>query len=125
MRYVLPAVLTLMLLDTIAAAQEVSTGFEEFFPNTPLGEPFTIGDSPDSAEFSGDAFAGRIGVFALYRNAVRAWMVASGGTGLIQFESGAAEVEFWARPLPSADGATRRWPNRCKATYRDQNALWR
>lgn len=85
---------------------DVFTTFEEITPNTLPNEPFTIGTSPASAEFSGNAFAGVGGVPELYFSGIRAWMVMPDSTGLIQFETNAATVEFWSRIRTGADGAT-------------------
>jgi hypothetical protein len=107
---VIAALLALPLFAAPAAAtpqdQTVFTDFEEFFPNTAIGEPFVIGTSPDSAEFTGKAFAGTIGDFALYHSGLNSWMVLENGTGVISFEIDAEVVEFYAIVLGLAMRAT-------------------
>lgn len=83
---------------------QVFSNFELF--NTDVGEEFSIGLGQAVATFSGDAFAGRIGVGSLYRSGIRAWMVNPGGVGEVQFETNAAEVEFFARANQFASGDT-------------------
>ena len=84
----------------------VFTDFEEFVPNTAVDVPFDVGTDPERATFSGDAFAGIANIPELYHSGVRAWMVQPGGTGRIDFETNAAEVEFWARTRSFASGST-------------------
>ena len=107
----LPLSLALLLLAAPAAAlpegQAVFTSFEEFNPNSGIGQIIAVGSSPTTGEFSGDAFAGRIGVGALYNTGVRSWMVLENGVGVIEFvTTDAATVEFWARVLSAASGNT-------------------
>ncbi len=82
------------------------TNFEDIIPNTAPGDIIVLGVSPEIAEFGGDAFAGFLGMFQLYRSGARAWMVTPNGTGVIDFEPDAALVEFWATAHPGASGAT-------------------
>ena len=89
-----------------ATAGTVSTNFEEFSPNTVVGEPFTIGTTPERATFSGKAFAGQEFIGELYYSGSRAWMVESRGTGIIEFETNASEVTFWARTRSLATRTT-------------------
>ena len=111
------SMLVLSLLAAPAAAVpqdlDIFSSFEEFNPNSAIGQTIAIGLSPTTAEFSGDAFAGRIGVGALYHTGVRSWMVLgndvgnSNGVGLIDFvTTDAATVEFWARVRSAASGNT-------------------
>ena len=107
----LPLSLVLLLLASPAAAVpqdlDVFTSFEEFSPNSSIGEIIAVGLSPTTAEFSGDAFAGRIFMGALYHTGVRSWMVVENGVGVIEFvTTDAATVEFWARVLSAASGST-------------------
>ena len=83
---------------------DVFTNFESI--NTQTGMPFTLGDDSATAELSGDAFSGIIGVPELYFSGTQAWMVNPGGTGLIQFEPNAAAVEFWTNSSRNANGST-------------------
>ncbi len=86
---------------------DVFTSFEEFNPNSSIGEIIVVGPSPTTAEFSGDAFAGRIGNRSLYHTGIRSWMVLENGMGVIDFvTTDAATVEFWARVLSAATGNT-------------------
>jgi len=73
----------------------VSSGFEN--KNTSVGQTFNVGPVTDRAVFSGDAFAGSLGVSSLYFDGVRSWMVVGGGTGFIDFNQIASDVSFWAR----------------------------
>ena len=61
------ALLALPLFAASAAAlpqdQAVFTSFEDISPNTAVGELIVVGVSPDSADLTGDAFAGKVGVF--------------------------------------------------------------
>ncbi len=97
------ALLALTLFAAPAASlpqdQTVFTSFEEIDPNTAVGELIVVGVSPDSADFTGDAFAGVIGVFDLYHSGIKSWMVVTNGTGVISFETDAAVVEFYAKVL--------------------------
>ena len=94
------ALLALPLFAAPAAAlpqdQDVFTSFEDISPNTAVGELIVVGVSPDSAELTGDAFAGVIHVFDLYHSGHKSWMVLKNGTGVITFETDAAVVEFYA-----------------------------
>ena len=97
------ALLALPLFAAPAAAlpqdQTVFTSFEDISPNTAVGELIVVGVSPDSADFTGDAFAGVIGVFDLYHSGIKSWMVVTNGTGVITFETDAAVVEFYTKVL--------------------------
>jgi hypothetical protein len=107
---VIAAPFALLLLAGPAAAlpedQDVFTNFEDVSPNTSPGEIIVVGVSPDSANFGGDAFGGRLGMAALYHSGTRSWMVQVNGTGLISFETDADTVEFYARVRSSATGNT-------------------
>ena len=93
--------------DAVPPVQPNPTSFENISPNSAIGETIVVGASPGIAELSGDAFAGRIFVAALYHTGVRSWMVLENGTGVIEFpENPAASVEFWARVLSAASGDT-------------------
>ena len=85
-------------------AGTVTSGFEN--KNTTVGTPFSIGPTTDRAIFSGDAFAGSLGVTSLYFDGVRSWMVVGGGTGFIDFEQITSDVSFWARTSGNATGTT-------------------
>ncbi len=87
---------------------DVFSSFEtsEGFPTNTGGVPFTLGTSPATATFGGDAFAGIIGAKALYRTGTQAWMVNGAGMGTITFETNAAEVQFWSRTSAGASGTT-------------------
>lgn len=89
-----------------ATAGTVFTDFEEFSPNTVVGVPFTIGTTPERATFSGKAFAGREFIGELYYSGSRAWMVEPRGTGIVEFETNASEVSFWARTRSLATRTT-------------------
>ncbi len=108
MKRVALAVVVLWLAAPEAVAdpmdQDVFTTFEGI--STGVGETFSIGTSPETAEFSGDAFAGIANIPELYHSGMSAWMVNPNGTGMINFETNAAEVEFWARTLGTANGPT-------------------
>ena len=84
--------------------QTVFTSFEGI--NTAPGEIFVVGVSPDSAEFSGDAFSATLGIRALYHSGFWSWMVQANGIGVITFETDADVVEFYARVLFNATGST-------------------
>ncbi len=84
--------------------QDVFTDFETI--NTGIGDSFSIGTSPDSATFSGDGFSGVAGIGELYFSGNHAWMVNPAGTGVIDFETNAATVEFWTRIRTGADGSS-------------------
>ena len=79
----------------------VSTSFEGI-----NSSDFTIGDSPEAARFSGDAFSGVLGVPQLYRTGSSAWMVNPQGTGVISFQTPAQSMQFHARLRSTADGPT-------------------
>ncbi len=102
-RDAIAALLALPLFAAPAAAlpedQTVFTSFEDIFPNTNVGDLIVVGVSPDSADLTGDAFAGRVGLLPLYHTGVRSWMVVARGTGVITFETDADVVEFYARVL--------------------------
>jgi hypothetical protein len=113
----LPSLLVPLLFATPAAAVpedlDFFTSFEEFNPNSGVGEIIVVGLSPTTAEFGGDAFAGRIGAGALYHTGVRSWMVLANGMvlengiGVIKFvTTDAGKVEFWVRVLLAATGDT-------------------
>jgi hypothetical protein len=86
--------------------QDVFTDFEDIVQNTAVGEIINVGSSPDLASFSGDAFAGFIGVGQFYHSGVRSWMVTTNGTGVIDFETDAGVVEFWTTAHSAANGNT-------------------
>ncbi len=94
----------LALAAVPATAQDVSEDFEGFIPNTTPGDDITLGTTPKSATLGGDAFAGVVGIGALYHSGIRAWMIEAGGTGTITFETNAAEVSFWAIQDSGAGG---------------------
>ena len=83
---------------------EVFTDFEGI--DTNVGEPFDVGVAPELAEFSGDAFSAFEGILELYHSGVYAWMVNPGGTGLIDFQTPAGEVQFYARLISTANDST-------------------
>ena len=82
--------------------QDVFTDFESF--DTMPGDTFSLGTAPQVSTFSGDAFAGVAGIGELYFSGLRAWMVNPGGTGVIEFDTNAATVEFWTRIRTGATG---------------------
>jgi len=97
----------LLLAAQLQAApedQDVFTDFESI--NTSAGELFSIGTSPESATFNGDGFSGVAGIGELYRSGNHAWMINPGGTGVVEFETNAATVEFWTRIRSGADGSS-------------------
>jgi hypothetical protein len=102
------ALLALSLFAAPAAAlpedQAVFTSFEGV--DTVPEEIFVVGVSPDSAEFSGDAFSATLGVTLLYKSDLYSWMVLPNGIGVISFETDADTVEFWATVLSGATGST-------------------
>ncbi len=104
------ALLALTLLAAPAASlpqdQTVFTSFEEIDPNTAVGELIVVGVWPNSANLTGDAFAGVIGDFSLYHSGLKSWMVVTNGTGVITFEIDAAVVEFYAKVLSLAMRST-------------------
>ena len=104
------ALLALPLFAAPAAAlpedQTVFTSFEDIIPNTNVGDLIVVGVSPDSADLTGDAFAGTLFLRALYHTGFRSWMVVANGTGVITFETDADIVEFYARVLFTATGST-------------------
>jgi len=105
------SLLGLVLLAAPAAAApealDVFTSFEEFDPNSVIGQTIVVGTSPTTAEFGGNAFAGRIGVGALYHTGRRSWMVLENSLGVINFvTTDAAIVEFWTRVRSAASGDT-------------------
>ena len=103
-----------LLASPAAAVPEalaVFTSFEEFNPNSAIGQTIVVGTSPTTAEFSGNAFAGRVGLGVLYHTGMRSWMVLGdnilGSLGVINFvTTDAAIVEFWTRVLSAASGDT-------------------
>jgi hypothetical protein len=105
---VLPIALLLFAVRAGAAPEDldVFTDFENVNPNTAVGEIIEVGTPPESAEFSGDAFGGVVGLGQLYHSGLRAWMVIESGVGFIDFISDAAEVQFWATAHSSANGNT-------------------
>ncbi len=82
------------------------TDFEDVDPNTSVGEPIEVGTPPETAELSGDAFGGVVGIGQLYHSGLRAWMVLASGTGFIDFVPDAGEVQFWATAHSSANANT-------------------
>jgi hypothetical protein len=105
---ILSLALALFAARAHAAPQDldVFTNFEGVSPNTSVGEVIEVGTSPESAELSGDAFGGFLGVGQLYHSGIRSWMVVQNGTGFIDFITDAAEVQFWATAHSSANGNT-------------------
>ncbi len=97
------ALLALPLFAAPAAAlpqdQTVFTSFEDVILNTNVGDLIVVGVSPDSADLTGDAFGGSLGVGLLYHSLFRSWMVLPNGIGVISFESDADVVEFYAKVL--------------------------
>ena len=97
------ALLALPLFAAPAAAlpedQTVFTSFEDIFPNTNVGDLIVVGVSPDSADLTGDAFAGFLGITTLYHFGQRSWMVVPNGIGVITFETDAEVVVFYARVI--------------------------
>lgn len=57
------------------------------------------------ASFTG-GISGVAGVFELYHSGSQAWMVRGGGTGVIAFEPGQYEVEFFAKANSLSTGTT-------------------
>lgn len=57
---------------------------------------FVVGSSPASAHFSG-GLSDFLGIFELYHSGLYAWMIDPQEFGLIEFETDAAVVEFYAR----------------------------
>jgi len=109
----LSLVLPLLAAPAAAVPQDLDffTSFEDISPNSAIGEIIVLGTSPTTAEFGGNAFAGRIMVGALYHTGVRSWMVLENslenGIGVIDFvTTDAATVEFWVRVLSAATGNT-------------------
>ena len=101
--------LALLAAPAAAVPQDLDffTSFEDINPNSAIGEIIVLGTSPTTAEFGGDAFAGRIFVAALYHTGLRSWMVVENGVGVIDFvTTDAATVEFWVRVLSAATGNT-------------------
>jgi hypothetical protein len=101
--------LPLLAAPAAAVPEElpVFTSFENVIPNSAVGEILVFGSSPTTAEFGGDAFAGRLFVAALYHSGVRSWMVQGNGLGVIEFvTTDATLVEFWARVRSAATGNT-------------------
>jgi hypothetical protein len=100
--------LPLFAAPAVAAPQDLDffTDFEDIDPNTNAGDIITVGVSPETADLGGDAFAGVVGDFSLYFSGIRAWMVLPGGTGTINFETLAVQVEFFATAHPSAGSTT-------------------
>ncbi len=104
--------LAVFALPTWAAPTDLSIyeSFEGISPNTSPGVSFDIGNPLEKATFSGNAFAGVVGQGVLYNQSVtpgnKSWMVMEGSIGRIDFDINAAEVEFFARAHPSADGNT-------------------
>jgi hypothetical protein len=96
--------MSMVCLHATIASATVFEDFEAIIPNTTPGVPFTVGAAPESAEFSGDAFAGVAGIGELYFSGIRAWMVNPGGTGTITFLENASYVEFWTRLRTGANG---------------------
>lgn len=108
--HLLQATVVAMSMCSIAIAapqdQDVFEDFEGISPNTAVGDPITLGTTPNAATLAGDAFAGVVGQGVLYHSGVRSWMVVENGTGTIDFETNAATVEFFIRTHPTADGDT-------------------
>jgi len=90
------AILISMLVPGIAAAQTVSTSFED----NPDGD-FSIGASPVTATFTnGEAMT--VGNPSLYRSGVHSWHISPGTTAVVTFETDASDVDLWFR---NASGA--------------------
>jgi hypothetical protein len=93
--------------DAVPPIQPNPTSFEDIIPNSLTTDTIFVGASPTIAELTGDAFAGRLAMPALYHTGVRSWMVLEGGTAFIDFpDDNAGTVEFWARVVSSADDDT-------------------
>jgi hypothetical protein len=89
-----------------AAPISFSTNFDSNFPNN---SDFTLGAPPNSANFTGGV-SQSVGNFSLYHSGTRAWMVASGGTGTIQFERPASLTRLWTRDsATTVDGLVTLW----------------
>ena len=90
--FILPAVV-IVSLGSIAtvSGQDVSTSFEGDAPNT--GD-FTLGTSPKTVTFTG-GFTQTQGNPSLYRQGDKSFMVRSGDTATITFETPAESVTFW------------------------------
>ncbi len=103
----IPVMLVLSLLAGPALAGTlplpVSTDFEGL--TSAPGEELVIGAVGEAARFSGDAFTGSVGNFTLYHSGFFAWMVETGGTGSVVFDSGASDVRLWATANANADAA--------------------
>ena len=95
----------LLVLSTCSLARAThldwNTNFETINSNL-----FSIGVSPETATFDGDAFSGVQFIEELYHSGSHAWMVNAGGIGRIEFETNAAEVDFYARTRSLASGDT-------------------
>ena len=78
-------------LASASPAQDVSTSFEFNDLNG-----FTLGISPDTVTFE-NGEAKSISVFSLYHSGIRSWMIDGGDTGIISFETPAAEVNLFLR----------------------------
>lgn len=86
---------------TTAIAADITTSFEF----VDLDGTFTLGSSPDSAEFQGGQ-ARSAGVPSLYKSGLNGWMISSGETGTILFETAAQSVAFWFRNESTAVSST-------------------
>ena len=95
---------TVSLVSAVAMAapqdQDVFTSFEGI-----SSTDFTIGVAPEDAHFTG-GFSGILGIPELYHSGASGWMVDPGQTGLIEFTTNAAEVEFYARTRSLATGSS-------------------
>lgn len=105
------ALLAVVVMGRIAVAapmdQATFEDFEDFNPNTTVGDPILLGSSPNRAALVDNSFAGVVGVGALYHSGVRSWMVLEDSVAFIDFfENNAAAVEFFVKTHPDADGDT-------------------
>ncbi len=80
--------------------QDIFTSFEGI-----ASSDFTIGVAPEDAHFTG-GFSNILGILQLYHTGAYGWMVDPGQTGLIEFTTNAAEVEFYARTRSLATGSS-------------------
>ena len=89
--FAMVAVLPLSISSGVPQDQDVFTDFEGI-----TSTDFTIGTAPEDAHFTGGLSA-FLGILELYHSGSFGWMVDPGQTGLIEFQTNAIEVEFYAR----------------------------
>ncbi len=89
--FAMVAVLPLSISSGVPQDQDVFTDFEGI-----TSTDFTIGTAPEDAHFTGGSSA-FLGILELYHSGSFGWMVDPGQTGLIEFQTNAIEVEFYAR----------------------------